>query len=261
MKADEVEKDETKDRMKPKKVEGAGWIVEIRGYTDHHGGVQFLKNSLMKNLQNIDRFAKDDKKIGKYIVGVADPVKGKVSHAFLFKAWMEKAQPNSFVWINDSVLDRIVQPSANANGPGGPQPGGTSGTSGGIGPMGPPMGSSTSGGSPAAAIGPAWTPLGGGTTSGGPGSMGSSGKVMGSASAGGSSGPSRTPGPGSSPMGPYPGSGSMTKEPLGAGDHRRFEFVVMLVWREPVPKIEPNPDAAVADTGSGSGSGPGSPPK
>jgi hypothetical protein len=30
----------------------------------------------------------------------------------------------------------------------------------------------------------------------------------------------------------------------GKDDRRRFEFVVMLIWREPVPKIEPNPDAA-----------------
>ena len=91
MKEDEVEKDETKGRLKPKKVEGAGWVIEIRGYTDHHKGTQFIKDSLIKNLQNMDRFeaAKDDKKIGKYIVGVADPVKGKVSHAFIYKVWLE----------------------------------------------------------------------------------------------------------------------------------------------------------------------------
>ena len=100
MKDDEREMDEAKGRLKPKKVEGAGWVVEIRGYTDHKDGVRLPRRTLLlKNLQNMDQFAaaKDDKKIGKYIVGVADPVKGKVSHAFIYKVWQDGEGPAQHV--------------------------------------------------------------------------------------------------------------------------------------------------------------------
>jgi type IV pilus assembly protein PilM len=253
MKGDETERDETKNRLKPKKIEGAGWIVEIRGYCDHEDGIRFLRRSLLKNLQNIDQFAtaKDDKKIGKYIVGVVDPVKGKVSHAFLYKAWqVENALPNSFKWINDSPLDRLVQPSSNSSSPGGggliPSPPSTPGMGMGIG-----MG----GGAPATPLGPAWTPLGSATSAGGFGGM-LGGLTM--------------PPPGSSypsptgempPTTPYPGTVSGSKEPAGKDTRRRYEFVVMLVWREPVPKIEQNPDAATLNVPTMGGMPiPGSPP-
>jgi hypothetical protein len=55
-------------------------------------------------------------------------------------------------------------------------------------------------------------------------------------------------GSGGSAGGP-PGLGAgqpSTREIPGKDDRRRFEFVVMLVWREPVPKIEPNPEAGGA---------------
>jgi type IV pilus assembly protein PilM len=245
MKPDETERDETKGRDKPKKIEGAGWVVEIRGYTDHEGGIQFLKRSLLKNLQNMDKFAKDDKKIGKYIVGVVDPVKGKVSHAFLYKAWqVENALPNSFKWISDSPLERLVQPGT----------GGGSGSLGGspstipmgMGPMG--MGGTTAA-APAAPLGPAWTPLGASTT--GAGGYGSGGFMP-----PGSETPGSTP---SSTM-PYPGSGAGPKETAGKDGRRRYEFVVMLVWREPVPKIEANPDAATLTAPGTMGMPMGSPP-
>ena len=48
---------------------------------------------------------------------------------------------------------------------------------------------------------------------------------------------------GGSGVGPpgLPGTvGGASKETFSKDDRRRFEFVVMLVWREPVPKIEPN---------------------
>ncbi|MBP3958031.1 hypothetical protein J8F10_22475 [Gemmata sp. G18] len=84
MKDDERERDEAKNRWKPKAPEGGAWVVEIRGYTDHKGGRRFIEQSLLRNLQRTDTFAKDDAKVGRYIVGVPDPVKGKVSHPFVY---------------------------------------------------------------------------------------------------------------------------------------------------------------------------------
>jgi hypothetical protein len=55
-----------------------------------------------------------------------------------------------------------------------------------------------------------------------------------------------------------PGSGAVGgAKDAGKDDRRRYEFVVMLVWREPVPKIEPNPDAPVAPTSQSGLAGPG----
>ena len=108
MKEDEREMDEAKGRLKPKKIEGVGWVVEIRGYTDYRGGSLFLKNALVRNLQNMDQFAtaKDEKKIGKYIVGVPDPVKGKVSHAFLYKWWQVDVGLGQHLRQHQRVLPR-----------------------------------------------------------------------------------------------------------------------------------------------------------
>ena len=50
-----------------------------------------------------------------------------------------------------------------------------------------------------------------------------------------------------------PGSGAVATKDGGKDDRRRYEFVVMLVWREPVPKIEPNPDGPVAPTSPSGG--------
>jgi len=63
---------------------------------------------------------------------------------------------------------------------------------------------------------------------------------------------------------PYPNSGVGSKETAGKDGRRRYEFVVMLIWREPVPKIEANPDAATLTAPGGMGGMgtliPGSPP-
>jgi len=249
MKDDEREMDEAKGRLKPKKVEGAGWVVEIRGYTDHHKGTQFIKDSLIKNLQNMDRFeaAKDDKKIGKYIVGVADPVKGKVSHAFIYKVWMGKAQPNTFEYITDSTLDKILGGSSASMNPFGGSSAPPGGDQFGTG-TGSNLGAPTTGTTTTASLAPAWTGLTGAATSGS-NLMGSGGgpRPSGGMSAGGltMSVGKLSGGSGVGPPG-LPGTvGGASKETFSKDDRRRFEFVVMLVWREPVPKIEPN-----ADTGT-----------
>jgi type IV pilus assembly protein PilM len=236
LKPEERERDEAKDRWKPKPVTGPGWAVEIRGYTEHKAGTQFIKLALVENLQKFDAFAKNENKVGQYIVGVQDPVKGRVSHAFVYKVWpIDDAQPNTFVNINQSYLDKLMAST------GGGQGGGK-----GMGPGGPGLGGSPTGGTPpaggegavgATALGPAWSGLGSAPASG----MGGFGGYPGSSS--GYSG-SKGPGPGSPPGGLTPpsgggppaasGSGTATKE--GPKDERRrYEFVIMMIWREPTP--------------------------
>ena len=212
MKDDERERDEAKNRWKPKAPEGGAWVVEIRGYTDHKGGRRFIEQSLLRNLQRTDTFAKDDAKVGRYIVGVPDPVKGKVSHPFVYHVWAvfdpQSSQPQN---IAKSYLDGLLggtgvgaQPGSGSDGgSAGPVPSGLlpgSGTPPGLpGSGGPPSG--VGGTAPdAAALAPAWSGLG--STGGAAGATQSRGK---------------------------PDDVTRT----------RYEFVVMFLWREPTPSTPP----------------------
>jgi type IV pilus assembly protein PilM len=273
MKPEETEENTEKGRKMPKAPEGGAWVVEVRGYTDHKDGEQFLRRALIANLQKMDTFADKDKdKVGKVIPGAADPVKGKVSHAFIYHVWtVQSPAQNSFQNINKTYLDDLVSGRAGSGQGGGA--GGAPSAIGAVGPVGggggPPPGApgAESGGAPAATAGQPWTPLASGTSAGvntntgpaggaapgGPGPMGSSG---GGPPPGGSSGgppPSVASGggppPGGSGGGPPPGGsgggppGTLISglpsfnvpEPTGTGGppRRRYEFVVMFVWKEP----------------------------
>ena len=210
MKDDEREPDPAAaDRFKPKGPAEGGWVVEIRGYTDHDKAGTFVRQSLLRNLQRFDDFAKKgkgDEKVGQYIVDVQDPVKGKVSHAFVYRVFAPNSdpQPNVFYNINrGSFLDAIVGGGGNAQG--GEVPGAAAGPGGpgGMPPMGAPGDNAAT---PPTTIGPAWVGLGR-----------SGGKV---ANQGGD------------------------PPPKGEGTRRRHEFVVMLVWREPTPSTTPAPAPA-----------------
>ncbi|MBM3983907.1 MAG: type IV pilus assembly protein PilM, partial [Planctomycetes bacterium] len=154
MKNEEREQDPglpDKVRWKPKgpTEPGGAWVVEIRGYTDHQKGRTFVNQALLRNLQRTDSFAKDDGKVGRYIVGVADPVKGKISYAFVYNVFQPiyEPQPGVFYNINrGSFLDTLVGGGGAApapetggenqpgSGPGG-MPIGTPGPGGGAPPM------------------------------------------------------------------------------------------------------------------------------
>jgi uncharacterized membrane protein YgcG len=235
LKAEEREQDAAKNnRWKPKPVTGPGWVVEIRGYTDHKAGPQFIKKALIKNLQKFDNFAKNENKVGQYIVGVQDPIKGRVSHAFVYKVWpSDDAQPNTFVNITQSYLDKLMSSSGGSGGFGG---GGKMGgpSAGGPGPSGSGGGPPSGGGeaAPSTALGPNWNGLGSAQAS----SMGGGGYPG-----------MKGPGPGSSSGGPTPpssggptppssmGTGTPPKEGAPKDERRRYEFVIMMVWREPTP--------------------------
>jgi type IV pilus assembly protein PilM len=247
MKDDEKEMDATLNRVKPvwKGEAGQGaWVVEIRGYTDYKDGQLFLQKALLRNLQKFDSFAKEPGKVGEFIVGVQDPVKGRVSHAFIYSyGWkVDDAQPNSFVFINQSQLDGLL---GGGGGPGG---------FGKLGSMGMPQGSSgpgqpdpSSGTAPTGPIAPAWTGL-------------TSSSLNGASSAGGAgpggAGPPSLGGSAVGALGTAPGtpsSGSSGKKETGE-ERRRWEFTVMLIWREPIPSGSGTPaPPEAATTGISSG--------
>ena len=155
--------------------------------------------------------------------------------------------PTRFVNITDSTLDKILGGSSASMNPFG----GSSAP-----PGGDQFGTGT--GSNSARLQQArpqrlpwrraWTGLTGAATTGAS-STGSGGCPLpsGGVSAGGltMSVGKLSGGSGVGPPG-LPGTvGGASKETFSKDDRRRFEFVVMLVWCEPVPKIEPN-----ADTGT-----------
>jgi len=231
MKEGEFEKDESQGgRPRPKWNGEAGqgaWVVEIRGYTDHKDGPQFIRNALVRNLQKMNTtFAAGGDKVGKFIVGVPDPVKDRISHVFIYNFWkVDDAPPNSFFYINSSYLDRLLGDGGAAAG-GGP----------GLGAA-PDLGAAPGVGSAAPGIS---SPAGMGSADG-----------DGSASTAGPVGPPwRGITPTSSGIGANTGGGD--RRDLGA-DRRRWEFVVMLLWREPIPSGSGTPE----ETSSGATAGPG----
>ncbi len=234
MKEGEFEKDEAQGgRPKPVwKGEGGGvWVVEIRGYTDHQAGPAFLKNCLMRNLQKIDSFVKDDAKVGRYIVGVADPVKGRASHAFLYNSWIvNDALPNSFKHINTSYLDKLMTGS------------GGGGYSSAASPDDMGMGDGSGGGTatPVGSLGPTWT--------------GITNTSAGSAAAASNSSAGGAYNPDSSPM--STGGGGMGEGKEGV-ERRRYEFVVMFLWREPIPSGSGTAVEAPTSPAPGAGGGGG----
>ncbi|OWK36157.1 type IV pilus assembly protein PilM [Fimbriiglobus ruber] len=175
---------------------GGAWVIELRGYTYNEGGTNFLKQCLLRNLQKFDKFAeinKGDQKVAKVIPGGVDPIKGRVSHAFLlFSLVDDQPTPGQFKWINRNYADWLIaKSSAGGADPsggmskglpggmgGGPPPGGMGGMSpppggGGMAVPGGPGGPGGAGGP----VGTSWSPLTGSTQfagggMGGPGGIG-----------------------------------------------------------------------------------------
>ena len=215
-------------RFRPKPPEGAGWWFEVRGSTTYGSGLNFLRKGLVRNLQKFDKFADQtfgDSKMQTILPGVPDPVKGKVSHAFLLAA--EEAQPNaaaSSSVVGTSWTDRFIAGSSPAAP--GAGPGSSSAT--------PPPGAAAPPGVAGTAAPPAaaWVPLGGAGPAGG---------------AGGYPGPEAQPG--------YPGSVPTPTDPKGPKTKPRTDFVACFFWKEPIPS-----DAGPAATTAATPAAPGVPP-
>lgn len=269
----EDEREETEEEgvksFKPKPPEGAGWVVQINGYTHHEAGRLFLLQGVVRNFQNINRYAAQtakgidpktgrpvESKVGAFLTGVEDPIQGKISHVFLlFARPVENPQPNQFQYINQNYIDMFAGGGAAA--PGGASLPGTEGEDdGGMpggpgipgGPGGPGMGGPATGG---------WRPLfgaGGGAASGGMLGMagpGGPGMNMGGPPLGASIAPSPPMGPMGVGLAPPPGA--MTPDVGGPGGGRgpgtgpapglvanqprerriRTEFVLCFIWKPP----------------------------
>jgi type IV pilus assembly protein PilM len=209
-------------RVKPKPVEGPGWIVEIRGYTNHKDGTNFLRKTLIKNLQKADRFAAEtgrDFPISQIIPEGKDPVEGKISHVFLLKSETDPTPPrNQFRIIQQSWIATVMQPAkATSAGPGAMYAD--------INPEesrrdGPPGAPGAPGGAPGSSTSPAsrpWTPL-----------IGAEATLL----------DPLQPQPGSAPGGPSAidpmNPTGQPRLPPGVKLKPRYEFVVCLIWREPI---------------------------
>jgi type IV pilus assembly protein PilM len=265
-------------RYKPKGPGGAAWVYQINGYTHHVDASRFLLQAVIKNFQKANMYAEKTaidpttgkEKVGKFLTGVSDPVKGNISHAFiLFSRPVPNPQPNQFRFLTQyaQVIDNFITASDMGGMDSGSMYGGGTGAGSedGLGGMpGAPMmpGMFGMGGARGG-----WQPLfghsGGGVSGGmgmgGPGGAGMFGMGMGGPTppgGGGMSAPLRgmpPSGPGALGVGGAGGGGSedglpgaggpMTPPGLGtpmtpnvtpSKDQRtRTEFVICFLWKEP----------------------------
>jgi type IV pilus assembly protein PilM len=243
-----AEKEEVDKKWIPKAPEGAGWVIELRGYTYNSDATKFLKSCLVKNLQpqrlpsllvkdptspSGYRSVIDNSKVNKFIPDAVNPLEEKISHVFLCisDAPDPKRVTTSFRYIGNSKLDLLVGAPAAAAGD----------------PMGSPaagmpleMGSSNpdGGGAPGAgaATGGGFKPLirgsAGAAGQGGPGGLGSGrgGPTMpglGGDGVGGGDPDDRGGGSGYGASGPAVNMNGKisTKIP--------HEFIIYFIWREP----------------------------
>lgn len=243
-------------KFNPKAPSGAGWVVEIRGYTYHVDGFDFVRYTLVRNLQEAGTTfaqATDPTKAGLFIPDLKDPKKdpvlGKVSHSFLFAQQVTKAadlKKDQVVTLSlaaTSQIDRLLGGAAPAAGPGEGGPGGAQTPGGGpsvgspsvlgsqdSGPGGVPGGPGGLPGGMGGGGGSAWTGLlrnqgAAGRTLGGPGDgFFRPGAGMGIPGAGGDEG-----GVG----------GPVVAQPVNSKNTKQLtEFVVYFIWMEPGGAID-----------------------
>ncbi len=222
------------------KLPKVGWLVEIRGYTYHRGGVKqgyqgerFIIDTLVENLANPDGAGLKPV----LTEAMQKQVRERVKYVFLYKYELDKApMPGAFRSIQTSLLPAAIAGTLAGKGPEGGFPGGR--------PMGSgsPMGSDPMGGEGTGEVKPAgpdrsaWKPLG----------------EVASAGLGGGIGPGgEGPGPGGRPMGgvpvpPPPGAeagpgGQVVPPPQPPVP--RTEFVIFFLWEEPLTPDGTTPTA------------------
>ncbi len=244
---------------------GAGWLIELRGYTYHKASSQFLLDTLVAKLNAyrapeqelwLTEIARVDPK---KIPSSEDPIDGRVSHALLYDyAPVKNPKPGEFELLTNSVVKDVVggagrswDPLVGGGGVGsfGGVGGGKNLGGGGRGPVMGPSGNQSSG-----MTGPVPPPGGRDQASMGPGFM----RGQGGSGRSGSSGPIAPPGmpgfPGS--PGSNPPAGKETT-PTPSGPHKRTEFVVIFIWREPTPSDKLlGPETAAPSSSGSSGKGP-----
>jgi type IV pilus assembly protein PilM len=245
--------DQRKDYVRPKKhwdtppkEKEAGWIVEIRGSTDHEDPNTFIRSTLLENIAALgvrdvkpadaqpaatsppaDPSAKTEEK-------KAEPIIGNVSHVVLLK-------------VNETTTSASFSvPSELGSVFGGGAGGGGAGDMKAMMPsqtmiMGAGKESTSTASLGASRAG--WKPLGSTVSGSSGGSSPLSGTKMGPFGSGG-------PGSGNGPISPVPPSGGSILPPGGgplpdgggadptktqAGQRKRYDFVILFIWKEPIP--------------------------
>lgn len=236
------------DRSKPP--EGEGWVFEIRGTTWYDHGTTQGKDFLVKTLlANLKREARNM---------TAPELKGKISHIFLYNVWPDPdPRPDTYWYVNASLIDNLMPAPIVATPEGGTVPGAVE--PGMEQPGGPGEGRFGMGGMGTG--GSTWVPLSRGTASGTGGQNANpyqNVSVPGKGASGTPVGMTMEPGGKVSPV-----------VPKSTKSRRRFEFVILFVWREQTPsdafitKVANPP--TITNTGQNNnmggpgGSGPGGP--
>lgn len=241
MQENEREKDENEAKAwKPKGPEGGGYIVEVRGWTFHSAGFDFMVQGVVKNFQDAGMYADriGSRKVDEFIPGIADPLKGRISHVCLPLSKMQESPTQNVLDLigpGKSYLEKYLAPSAAAA------------------TTTPDTATTTdSGGQPTTGFGGAataaggWVPLsGGGGAAGAGGAGGYSGGMYGydDSGSGGGGGPPKasmlggaTPGMSDSGGTPAATGGQaatdVARSASKLSQKRRTVFVLMFVWRD-----------------------------
>ncbi len=251
----EREKDENETKAwKPKGPEGGGYVVEIRGWTFHSSGFDFMVQGVVRNFQNaglhVDSIG--NRKVGEFIPGGIDPLVGRISHVCLPMSKMQDSAKQNVLDLiapGKSYMERYMAPAAAAATPAGSGSMGDAATMmmGGGGEQGSGGGGAASG----APAGGGWVPLtgaapatGGAGGAGGADAGGYSSGMYGydesgyGGSGGGSGSPmtSFTPMMQGNPTGGAAGTTGGTADGARAASKltqkRRTVFVLMFAWRD-----------------------------
>ncbi|RLS85705.1 MAG: hypothetical protein DWI08_08065 [Planctomycetota bacterium] len=229
-----------------KSPDGAGWVVELRGYTFQQDQKRFVQEVLLENLVRygiVKNGPANNAEAPAAGAGLPDlgPVVNRVSHVLVYKYLTKKTnERTNFEIIGQSYLANAMRAGGFGEGGGGgggpsmPPPGS---------PGGPGMMSGDGGGDSGAGAGAAsrdgWVPVGSTGSAASAGGFGRGGMM------GGGPGGMMGGGPGENPIGP--GGAASTATTTGAkSNHTRTEFVILFIWKEPTPS-----DAMRAPVGEG----------
>ncbi|MFN4261515.1 MAG: type IV pilus assembly protein PilM [Gemmataceae bacterium] len=84
---------------------GPGWIVQIRGFTDHKDTRQFIINTLLENLKNADKAPTGEANAQDKLPSVGS----RVSHVFLYRTQsVDNPDPDKFSLIDKNFLPTLI---------------------------------------------------------------------------------------------------------------------------------------------------------
>ncbi len=255
-----MRKEEGQQILDDKNLPTKGYVIELRGYTYHKEGIDFVMWTLLENLKTPDQ-PNVNPGLAKSHPEMKSNIMDNLGFFVIYKIEEKKnPEPGIFTLIRTSHLRSLIKGEMAGGGgkgdgvqPGfGADPGGMKGGMKG-GMMG--TGGGDEKGGPAGPNRDSWRPLGevaaaalaeGAGGGGAPGGGGFAGAAPAFVVQGQGEGGPR--GGGDAPMGAAvpPGAGAANLMPLPAVTQvrrqSRFEFVVLFIWKEPQPlTIEPTP--------------------